>query len=91
MAGTSAAIWIHEPPDGSSLNASSVTDRVCAADCMSTIGLSPVTVMVSSTAPTRISASMFDVKFGRHLDAFALDRAEPGQRERDACRCPGAG
>ena len=31
---------------------------------MSTIGLSPVTVMVSSTAPTRISASMFEVKLG---------------------------
>ena len=50
---------------------------------MSTIGLSPVTVIVSSTAPTRSSASMFDVKFGRHLDTVALDGAEPGQRERD--------
>ncbi len=62
MAGTSAAIWIHEPPDGISLNTSAVTERVCAADWTSTIGLSPVTVTVSSTAPTRISASMFAVK-----------------------------
>jgi hypothetical protein len=62
-AGTSAAIWIHDPPEGSSLNAWSVTCRVVAADCRSTMGLSPVTVMVSSTAPTRMSASTFDVKF----------------------------
>jgi hypothetical protein len=31
---------------------------------MSTIGLSPVTVIVSCTAPTFSSASMFDVKLG---------------------------
>ena len=31
---------------------------------MSTIGLSPVTVIVSWTAPTRSSPSTFDVKLG---------------------------
>ena len=44
------------------MNTSAVTERVCAADWMSTIGLSPVTVTVSSTAPTRSSASMVAVK-----------------------------
>src|SRR5687768_17022542 len=58
MAGTSEAIWIHDPLDGISLKVSAVTERVCAADCTSTIGLSPVTVTVSATAPTRSSASM---------------------------------
>ena len=90
-AGTSAAIWIHEPPEGSSLNASAVTDRVCAADWMSTIGLSPVTVMVSSTAPTRSSASMLAVKLADTSHAFAPDGAEARQRERHGVDARGAG
>ena len=45
---------------------------------MSTIGLSPVTVMVSSTAPTRISALMFDVKFGDTSTASRLTVLNPG-------------
>ena len=60
-AGTSAAIWIHEPPDGSSLNACAVTARVCAAVWTSTIGVSPVTVIVSATAPTFMSPFTCDV------------------------------
>jgi hypothetical protein len=77
-AGTSAAIWIHEPPVGSSLNAVSVIARVCADDWMSTIGLSPVTVMVSSTAPTRMSASMFEVKLGDTSIPSRLTVLNPG-------------
>jgi len=35
--------------------------RCCLALCTSTIGLSPLTVTVSSSAPTRISTSMVAV------------------------------
>ena len=45
------------------LNASAVNARVCAADCTSTIGVSPVTVIVSDTAPTFKSAFTDAVKF----------------------------
>jgi hypothetical protein len=65
------------------LKVSDVTDRVSAADWMSTIGLSPVTVMVSSTLPTFISASTVDGEVHRHFEGVALHRAEAGQAEGD--------
>ena len=50
---------------------------------MSTIGLSPVTVIVSSTAADpHARASTVRREVRRHLDAFAPDGVEPGQRER---------
>src|SRR5262249_10164340 len=48
-------------PDGSCLNASAVTARVADAVCTSTIGVSPVTVIVSATAPTFMSPLTCDV------------------------------
>ena len=51
--------------------------------CTSTVGASPVTVIVSSSAPTRRSALTVAVNDAVSVDAFALDGAEAGQRERD--------
>ena len=45
---------------------------------------SPVTVIVSSSAPTRSSAFTVAVKLAAELDAFAPDGVEAGQRERHA-------
>ena len=42
--------------DGSSLKACAESDRVCAADCTSTMGLWPATVIVSATSPIFNSA-----------------------------------
>ena len=50
--------------------------------CTSTIGVSPVTVIVSSSVPTRRSALTVRRERAGQLDAFALDGAEAGQRER---------
>ena len=60
---------------------SCVTDRVWAADCTSTIGLSPVTVMVSSIEPTRISALIAEVKFTDTSTASRLTVAKPGSEK----------
>ena len=56
--------------------------------CTSTIGDSPVTVIVSSSEPTRSSASTVAVNVPVSVDAFAPDRAEAGQRERRRCTVP---
>ena len=45
---------------------------------MSTIGLSPVTVIVSSTLPTFISASTVEVKFTDTSRASRLTVLKPG-------------
>ena len=50
--------------------------------CTSTIGVSPVTVIVSSSAPTFRSPLTVATNVPDQLDAFALDGAEAGQRER---------
>ena len=44
--------------------------------CVSTIGDSPVTVIVSSSVPTFMSALTLRGEVRRELDAFALDDAE---------------
>ena len=59
---------------------SSVRSRL--ALCTSTIGVSPVTVMVSSSvADLHVGVDRGD-EVARQLDAFALDGVEAGQRER---------
>ena len=50
----------------------------------STTGVSPVTVTVSCTPPTRISASTAMTAEPLTISAVALDRGEAGQRERHA-------
>ena len=50
--------------------------------CTSTIGVSPVTVIVSSSAPTFRSPFTVATNVPGQLDAFALDGAEARQRER---------
>ena len=57
---------------------SRVMTRCCVTFCTSTAGASPVTVMVSSSAPTRMSALTVAVNAGGQLDALASHRAEPG-------------
>ena len=47
----------------------------------STTGVSPVTVTVSSRAPTRISTGMVSVVGAADFDALPLDDVEAGQRE----------
>ena len=49
----------------------------------STIGLSPETVIVSSSAPTFRSAFERGDEVGRQHEPLASDGGEPGQRERD--------
>ena len=64
-----------------------VTTFWTAALCTSTSGVSPVTVIVSaSVADLHVGVDRRDERAG-HLDAFALEGAESGQRERD---CVGA-
>ena len=58
--------------------AANTQDRDCAADWTSTIGLSPVTVIVSSTAPTRSSALMGVVRFTDTSTPSRLTVANPG-------------
>ncbi len=48
---------------------------------VSTTGASPLTVMVSSIAPTRSSTLTGAVNERRQLDAFAPDTRKPGERE----------
>ena len=68
---------------GSACTSSLSSVRTRLALCTSTIGVSPVTVIVSaSVADLQVGVDRGD-EFGRQLDAFALDGAEPGQRERD--------
>ena len=57
---------------------------VCCARtlCTSTIGVSPVTVIVSSSAPTFRSPFTVATNDAGQLDAFAPDGAEARQRER---------
>jgi hypothetical protein len=43
-------------PTGIALMTSRVSTRCCVTFCTSTVGASPVTVIVSSSAPTRMSA-----------------------------------
>ncbi len=50
--------------------------------CTSTIGLSPATVIVSSSAPIFSSAFTVETKSAGSNESFALDRGESGQRER---------
>ena len=50
-------------PFGTARITSGVTARVVVALCTSTTGASPVTVIVSSSTPTRISAFTDAVKF----------------------------
>ena len=47
--------------------------------CTSTIGVSPVTVTVSSSAPTRSSTLTWAVKLPTQLDAVAFEGIEAGQ------------
>ena len=56
--------------------------RICwrAAFCTSTIGVSPVTVIVSASVPTFKSALMVHRARAGELDRFPLDDAEAGQR-----------
>ena len=51
--------------------------------CVSTTGASPVTVIVSSSEPTRRSASTVFAAAAGEKHAITLERVEPGQRERD--------
>ena len=48
---------------------------------MSTIGDSPVTVIVSSSAPTRISAFTADVKLARLATPSRLTVEKPGSEK----------
>ena len=50
----------------------------CFALCTSTTGVSPVTVIVSSRAPTFRSALTVRHERPGQLDAVTHDRAEPG-------------
>ena len=55
----------------------------------STTGEAPVTVIVSSRAPTRISALMVAMKSPASVHAFAPERAESREGEGDASMLPG--
>ncbi len=61
-----------------SVGSTSITSREAVAMratfCVSTIGDSPVTVTVSSSAPTVMSALTSALKPARQLDALAPDR-----------------
>ena len=59
--------------------------------CTSTIGVSPVTVIVSSRAPTFRSPFTVATNVPGQLDAFALDGAEARQRERHRVGARAAG
>ena len=72
-----AAIDVHEPLVGISLNTWKVAVRLSVAPCTSTIGDSPVTVMVSSRLPTRISPSMVAVKLAEMSTASRLTVEKP--------------
>ncbi len=50
--------------------------------CASTIGAAPETVIVSSSVPTVIEGIDGGVEATAQLHAVALERIEPGQRER---------
>ena len=59
----SEAIWVRSrAPDGSASSTSYFSTCCVRTFCASTTGLAPVTVIVSSTAPTRISALTVGVK-----------------------------
>ena len=68
---------------GSVANSSRVATICLRTFCVSTSGAAPLTVIVSSSAPTRISALTVAVKPGRELDALPPEDAEPGEREGD--------
>ena len=68
--------------DGIAASTSRSTMVCTRALCTSTIGDSPVTVIVSSSvADAQLGVDRGD-EVAAQLDAFALDRAEAGQRER---------
>ena len=56
--------------------------------CVSTIGVSPVTVIVSASVPTFMSALIDAVNEPVSSTPSRLTRGEPGQRERHVSRCP---
>ena len=56
-------------------------------DCVSTMGVSPVTVTVSWRPPMRISALIGITPDPGHLHALTLNRVEPGESEAEVV-CP---
>ena len=78
------------PPAGPSLHVPHVTARVSAADWMSPIGLSPATVIVSSTLPTFLSASTVDVTEPAAVTVFPLVRFSAGEPPELSTDAPGS-
>ena len=81
--GSSAATRCGARLDGSASSSSSSKTVWRSVLCTSTLGVSPVTVIVSSSAPTTSSALTEATKEPGELDAFAPDGGEARQREGD--------
>ena len=65
-----------------SVDSSRPSVTVRAACCVSTVGVSPDTVMLSSRLPTFISTLMVATKFVGSSTASRIEVEKPGQRER---------
>src|ERR1043166_1256219 len=76
--GIMAANWYIVPPFGIDLIRSGVTARAVTTPCTSTSGDSPVTVTVSATAPTFISALIAAVKLASTSTPSRLIVPKPG-------------
>src|SRR5438128_1123135 len=76
--GIIAASWYIVPPLGMALINSGVTARVVMTPCTSTRGDCPVTVTVSATVPTFISAFTVVVKFARMSRPSRFTTLNPG-------------